>query len=181
MSDMVVVQEKEFDIITIDDRDVISVTEEVISVLSIGIQGPEGIQGEKGDKGDVADTIISAQAGEPIQIHRVLYITAITKPPFFNPVPKVFVLKNDDEFIDHVLRFVGVSLQSVNSDEQVEILTAGILQDPSFDFTPGAGVFVNHEGILSQMIFNEVFRFQIGIALEPDKILINPKLPIILS
>lgn len=79
----------------------------------------------------------------------------------------------------HAGRVVGVTTGAASQGTDVQVQSAGELQDDSFAFLPGA-IWLGPNGALTQIVPAQGFAQQLGVALSPTRLLIELGAPILL-
>ena len=123
---------------------------------------------------EVAETsvqtgVLDIQAGEVIQGHRVV-ISGVDG----------LVYKADNTNISHYGRILGITDRAYVFLEPTEVISSGVVIEPSFNLTPGLPIFFDNLGMITQTPPTTGFLQNIGHAINPTTIVIEMKTPILL-
>lgn len=122
------------------------------------------ITGEQGPPGDSYLTFVK-MAGEVISGHRMVALDNAGLVVYSSGVYPV-----------------GLSLNAALLAGSVTIQSAGKVEEPSWDFTPGLPIYQTGRGYLTQQIPSlDGFILEVGKALSKTSVLIEIKMPIILG
>lgn len=137
-----------------------------VSIIAVGTQGPAGPQGIPGNAVSdfplVAETALSGQ--------RVVSLQANGKINYTNPAVE-----------DSVTGIVGVTTGAIADGAVGSVRAFGFLEEATWNWTAGDRVFVGASGILTQTPVISGFLLEIGRAMQPTKIFIDIKPPILLA
>lgn len=103
----------------------------VITITSSGAQGPPGPPGSN----DKIQNLYTA--AENIGGHRVVRTDDNGQ-----------ILTADSTDLNSCGRVTGITVNSVSSGQQVQVISQGIIEDQSFSYTPGNSLFYNFEGVI---------------------------------
>lgn len=87
----------------------------------------------------------------------------------------------DSSDISHVGKVIGISKNATLTDEDIDLITSGSLEDQAFTFNPGQSVFFDTQGALTQTPPSVGFIQVVGTAVSPTKVLVGIKSPVILA
>jgi hypothetical protein len=133
-------------------------------VKVIGIQGPAGAPGQG------AVELMTKVAGESLGGHRVIIIDSDNKVYYADRTNPV-----------HMYKVVGITRGAVNSGDNVEIQTYGLMTELSWNWTAGQPLFLDTNGLLTQTPPTNGFLLIIAEALTSTDIFISIKNPIVLG
>lgn len=133
---------------------------------------PESIElGEffRGPPGDVGTrALVSLTAGATVSGHRVVMFDSNGNGVPADPTNPLY-------------SFVGISISGANVGNQFEAQLAGLIEEPSWSFTPLLPIFTGPNGTLTQARPWTGILHVIAVAQSPTSILISPQTPITLS
>jgi hypothetical protein len=132
-------------------------------ITSPNEQGPPGPPGRDGSA-----VGITAVSSIPIGGHRVVIV----------PATDVQYASADDP--THVNRVLGLTNNAAAAGDDIEIVTAGEVVEPSWNWTPGP-VYLGINGLLTQTVPASGFIKQVGIAMTATRLLVAFWPPIMLN
>lgn len=179
MSDVITVKHKEINLVEINGKELITIIDDKVELITVGVQGPPGAPGEPGQPGQPSESTILVRSGELIPAHRVVFVKQVDLPV---PLTDARVLKDIPQHKYFANRAIGISITSASAPDFVSVRTFGPLSDISLNYlTPGA-VYCNPEGMLTNSISDGTFILQVGIVLDYNgNLFINIKQPILLE
>jgi P pilus assembly chaperone PapD len=124
-----------------------------------------GPQGAKGDPGDAADTP-TFEAGGSISAKRVIR------------VENDLAYYADGSDAAQAGKALGISVGAASLGDTVTVRMTGMIDEPTWTLTEGP-VYVGANGALTQSVSGLAFVQQIGVAVSPTQININPQLAIL--
>lgn len=130
-----------------------------------GLAGIRGPQGPKGDPGDIAE-YPSFEAGEALSAKRVVQV--INEKAYYC----------DGNTAAHAGKGIGLTTGASAQGDTVTIQTSTMLTEATWTLSEGP-VYVGANGALTQSVTGLAFVQQIGIAVSPTQININPQLAIL--
>jgi hypothetical protein len=131
-------------------------------ITTVSVPGP---QGEKGDPGDAADTP-TFEAGESLSAKRAIRVEGD------------IAYYADGADSAHAGKALGISAGAVSLGDTVTVRMTGMVQELTWTLTEGP-VYVGANGALTQSVSGLAFVQQIGVAVSPTQININPQLAIL--
>jgi hypothetical protein len=132
----------------------------------IALQLAEMFRGPRGDVGTRA--LVSLTAGAMVPGHRVVMFDDLGRGIPADPTSPLY-------------SFVGVSISGANIGGTFEAQLAGLIEEPSWSFTPLLPIFAGPNGTLTQARPWTGILHVIAVAQSPTSILVNPQTPITLS
>jgi hypothetical protein len=129
-----------------------------------------GIQGPAGPPGQGAVELMTKVAGESLGGHRVAIIDSDNKAYYA-----------DRTNLAHMYKVVGITRGASNSGDNVEIQTYGLMTEQSWNWIAGQPVFLDTNGLLTQIPPTNGFLLVIAEALTSTDIFISIKNPIVLG
>lgn len=126
-----------------------------------------GAQGPKGDPGEAVVTQ-SHEAGTNLSGHRAIRVAG----------GLAYVC--DGGNASHAGRAIGISTGATLAGASATVQTAGLINESSWAWSDGP-VYVGASGVLTQSLAGLAFIHQIGLAVSPTAIDINPLSPILIS
>lgn len=138
-------------------------------VVKVLVGGQQGAKGDTGADGQDGNEFFTAQATQPIGGNRVLYMR-----------PSGAAIASSDNLV-HEGKIIGISVNAVNTEEDVIIRREGVVYDSSWDFAANDFVFLGLNGGVTQD-YNSLsgFSLRIGWALSPTSIYFSRSNSIIL-
>ena len=133
-------------------------------VVTRGIPGPQGRPGEPGPAGGAA---LQRLAGEPLSALRVVWE---------DELGYVRALDASDEA--HVFRLLGLTSTAAQYAEPVNVMRSGVMEDDSWNWLPGARLYLGASGAVTSTPPTSGFDVLIGTALSPKRIALNLQDPI---
>jgi hypothetical protein len=124
------------------------------------------LRGPPGDVGTRA--LVSLTAGATVSGHRAIMFDATGNGIPADPTNPLY-------------SFVGISISGANVGNQFEAQLAGLIEEPSWSFTPLLPIFAGANGTLTQARPWTGILHVIAVAQSPTSILISPQTPITLS
>lgn len=159
-----VVDAAENELVIDGDPDLLVVEEDKQTVLlDVGVQGPPGPPGQPGE------ATLTLIAGSALGGHRAVRSLA-----------GVAVYADKDNLPDANL-VLGVTKGAASAAAPVQVQTMGLMNEPSWNWTPDSPVFVGDDGVLTQASPAAGFSLIIGVALTATQIHIGLKMPIVLE
>jgi hypothetical protein len=147
--------------------------EAAVVVAAPGPQGPPGPVGPPGSAGGTSGQIrLSATAGVTLSGHR-----AVTQAPDGT----LFYASNTE--VGHVHAPIWLTLGAAIAGSSVEVLTYGVVSEPSWSWTPGP-LYLGANGLITQVpptAPGAVFIAQIGVAISPTLVWIDRRSSISLA
>lgn len=122
-------------------------------------RGPTGLTGPSG--GDPGLVTLNGIAGEDLSGHRVVYLS---QGSFFYA---------DKDFEEKILSVAGVTTGAALSGGNIQVISLGVISEPSWTWTYPAPVFIGNNGQLVQARPTTGFLVQIGSASSLDSILVK--------
>jgi hypothetical protein len=150
-------------VIASEEGQVIQSLPNVDVITSPNAQGPPGPPGRDGSA--VGVTAVSSIA---ISGHRVVLV----------PATDVQYASNDDP--THVNKVLGLTNNAAAAGDDIEVVTAGEVIEPSWNWTPGP-VYLGLNGLLTQTVPTSGFIKQVGIAMTATRLLVAFWPPIMLN
>jgi hypothetical protein len=149
----------------VDERTVIVEPERAMPIVTAGTQGVAGVPGAPG-----SSVVPSAfyPAGQVLGGHRVVRISN----------GKAFYADNTTASANAVF---GITLGAANLDEPVEIRYAGIIVEPSWNWTPELPIFLGAAGAITQIPPVVGALVELGVALTPTSVNVRIQEPVFLS
>lgn len=145
----VIVEESQvIEFIEVVDETTLAVTEEVVQIVSEGIQGPQGIPGVKGDPGDKGDKGDPGAAGEvsfvypaasAISGHRIVTLDEQGKAIYASAA-----------IAAHANRIVGMTMNAAAANDVLNVKKFGEATEPSWNWQLDLPVFLDADGFLTQ-------------------------------
>ena len=134
----------------------ITVLEDVITVVSEGIQGPPGPQGPVGPAGS---TSVRVSAGAAIGGHRVVTLDEQGKAVYASPA-----LMRDAN------RILGLTTHAAVTGADVDVLRDGDATEPSWSWDLNKPIYLGQDGTLVQQVAPEsVFTLIVGFPISATK------------
>lgn len=139
------------------------------STISVG-QGPAGPPGPPGSGGGGSGSAISQSvlAAEAIGGHLAV---------FAGPSG---VSRASSSVVSQALKILGITSGAVSSGGYADVISAGLITEPSWNWTPGSALFLGLNGALTQTAPTAGFILQMGVAISATSINLDIKQPIIL-
>lgn len=123
----------------------------------------------RGPPGDVGTrALVTLTAGALVPGHRVVMFDSLGRGVPADPTSPLY-------------SFVGVSISGANIGNTFEAQLAGLIEEPSFAFTPLLPIFAGPNGTLTQTPPTTGIVQVVAVAQSATSILVNPQTPIILS
>lgn len=140
------------------------------------VEGPRGLKGEKGDKGDKGDigppgdSTVRRKAEIALSGHRIVKVRpgrAVNYPDIHNP--------DDAPLVE------GVTMSAASEAADIDVQISGEVIEATWTWALGP-VFCGVNGHLTQEpVETAAWLKQIGVAVAPDTLIIQPQPPIILA
>lgn len=143
---------------TVDDPEFIVGGESPASGFEVLIVGPRGAQG------DAATPVIVRLAGEALGGHRAVKIAIDGLARYASP---------GDADVQGV---VGVTTGAAVEDGVVTIQTSGEMTESGWSWTPGGIIYLAASGALTQILPSSGSIYQVGKAIGPTTMFIDPRL-----
>ena len=158
------------DVVEIVKENFVEIVVNELKQLEIISQGPKGNKGDKGDRGDAGVNYVTKTASGSIGAHR-------------------FVISNSDGSVSyasqsnlaHLGKVVGITLNSANDAENVDIQLLGYITFNGWDFDDLLPIYLADNGLINQILPMSGFSQIVGFAESSDTIFINLREPIILG
>lgn len=89
----------------------------------------------------------------------------------------------DNQTLDHAHRVLGLTVTAALTGSEVEVVSEGEIQEPSWSWTPGAAIYLGSDGNLieSAPVSPALFSLCVGFATATDRIVLTVGTPIILG
>ena len=146
----------------------ITVLEDVITVVSEGIQGPPGPQGPMGPAGS---TSVRVKSGADIGGHRLVTLDAQGKAVYASPT----IVRDSG-------RILGISMHAAVTGADVDVLRDGEVVEPSWSWDLNKPIYLGQDGTLVQQVPPEsVFTLIVGFPISATKMYFSIGTPIINS
>ena len=167
MSDVVTVEEIQILAEQTDDSVLVS-EQEVIEVLSVAEQGPPGPRGPIGPSGGSA---LSVTAGQDIGGHRLVLLSA-----------QGDAIYADARQLSHAEVVVGLTVFAAVQGQSIDIVRAGIVEEPSWSWVADQPVYLGLDGVPTQALPpGALFGLVVGFPIAPTKLFMSIKPPIVFS
>ena len=137
---------------TVTVIETVEVSGPTAEIVEASLQGPPGPRGEQGPSGSA----FTLPAGETLSGHRVLALIA----------DAVAVYADQGDTSAQMIQ--GFSAHAATAGEEVEVVQSGPLAWPAANLTPGAPVFLAHDGLVTQTAPTTGWLVQVGTAVESD-------------
>ena len=148
----------------LEEQDVrLDLQQETISVVvsSVGPQGPPGPSGTN-------TVLVYGTAGQDLSGHRVVSVNS-----------SGLIVYADPSGTD--VAFAGLTVAAAISGTTVAFVTSGVVEEPSWNWTPGTKLFVGPAGVLSSTAPTSGTSKVCAVALTPTSINVAPQISIVLS
>ena len=146
----------------------ITVLEDVITVVSEGVQGPPGPQGPMGPAGS---TSVRVKSGADIGGHRLVTLDAQGKAVYASPT----IVRDSG-------RILGISMHAAVTGADVDVLRDGEVIEPSWSWDLDKPIYLGQDGTLVQQVpLESVFTLIVGFPISATKMYFSIGTPIINS
>jgi hypothetical protein len=140
-----------------------TVDKQVVFVGEQGPQGPPGPQGPQGPPGSAGAQTLTITAAQNLSGHRMVVAT---------PSGAVYADPTNPAHADALL---GLTTGAALSGDQVTVLAAGEMVEPSWSWTPGLPLYVTSSGLLSHTPPSTGWVQIVALAVTPTSILLTPR------
>lgn len=169
MPDVLIDHDTETDVLIEREVDVVleqSEPEEII--ITEVVQGPPGPRGPIGPSGGSA---ISVTAGQDIGGHRLVLLNA-----------QGDAIYADARQLSHAEAVVGLTVFAAVQGQSIDIVRAGIVEEPSWSWVADQPVYLGLDGVPTQTLpTGALFGLVVGFPIAPTKLFMYIKPPIVFS
>ena len=142
--------------------------QEVVEVVTDAEQGPPGPRGPIGPSGGSA---LSVTAGQDIGGHRLVLLNA-----------QGDAIYADARQLSHAEVVVGLTVFAAVQGQSIDIVRAGIVEEPSWSWVADQPVYLGLDGVPTQTLPpGALFGLVVGFPIAPTKLLMSIKPPIVFS
>lgn len=128
-----------------------------------GPQGAAGVPGAEGPPGPPGlSGVLLFVAGEALGGHRVVRLGGDGK-----------AWLADQSNVLHCLSVLGLTTSAAASGDTAQVVSSGALEEPSWDWTPSAAIFLTGSGLLSHVEPTTGPKIVVGYAVSPTRIVIT--------
>ena len=167
MSDAVTVEEIQILAEQADDSVLVDEVD-LVEVVTDAEQGPPGPRGPIGPSGGSA---LSATAGQDIGGHRLVLLNA-----------KGDAIYADARQLSHAEVVVGLTVFAAVQGQSIDIVRAGIVEEPSWSWAADQPVYLGLDGVPTQILPpGALFGLVVGFPIAPTKLFMSIKPPIVFS
>ena len=169
MPDVLIDHDTETDVLVEREVDVVleqSEPEEII--ITEVVQGPPGPPGPIGPSGGSA---LSVTAGQDIGGHRLVLLSA-----------QGDAIYADARQLSHAEVVVGLTVFAAVQGQSIDIVRAGIVEEPSWSWVADQPVYLGLDGVPTQTLPpGALFGLVVGFPIAPTKLFMSIKPPIVFS
>ncbi len=150
------------------DDSVLVNEQEVVEVVTDAEQGPPGPRGPIGPSGGSA---LSVTAGQDIGGHRLVLLNA-----------QGDAIYADARQLSHAEVVVGLTVFAAVQGQSIDIVRAGIVEEPSWSWVADQPVYLGLDGVPTQTLPpGALFGLVVGFPIAPTKLFMSIKPPIVFS
>lgn len=177
------------DIIYVNDTVTIAVEEEVVNVVTVGVQGPTGVGMPMGGLAGqsiiknsdsnydfgfsfINNTISTEIAGSTISALRIVYVDPSSGK----------ILYADKDNLSTINSLLGITIQSGSINSNINVVSEGKIVDSNWnwDMTSNVSLFLGSNGVITQGVsLSSAATVHVGCALSSTSILVRFGEPII--
>lgn len=169
-----------FDCVSIIDETQIEViiSEDSVTLITIGEQGPTGAVGPAGPQGPIgpqgpagqsSDTISGYTSSAALSGHRMVALD--------NSQQLVYASNLD---LSQAERILGMTLGATNPGDSVTVIRSGEVTEPSWNWTLGQPIFLNQSGLLTQTPPASGFLIHVAFPITSTRVFVDIKQALIL-